>query len=571
MRRFFRGAVGRALFVALMVSGCESSTNRVEILTPPPAADRIIKIASSDEAVPPFRRIAESFGARKGLRFEIIPTQSAEIPRLIASGAVDAGVTAGGFPGTKGFFYVPFARDAIVFVASKDAGVSSLTTGQLRSIFKGEITDWGKVGGKPGPVNVVDRPEISITRRVLAGGLFRGNFPDARLGLLMENHELAVQAMRDLPGFVGFASMASVTTGQIPGVLLAVDGMQPLFTSAGQKTYPPRVEYGLLFRKDGPEAVRNLADYFLSPEGWHELATLGLSPASKDLSLATCHCRDREGIFDPAAGKSALMGTFTLAVVPELGTMEQENRYAMITQRIADRLGVRARLVHLPSYRQVLTEFSEGRADAAFVGSLVYGKLRRRLNVVPLARPESGEVSRYRGAIIVRRGTGLGTFADLKGKRFAYVPDTSAGELFPRSKVVEAGGAWPGFFSAVIKASSHHSGIELVLSGAADAAAVKDLVLRREQASSTLARNELVVLSTSDAFPENALVVAGSLGGKDRSVLLTMLLSLDKEKEGKEALRRLGADRMVPTTDEDYEAMYALARKIGYPLGGNGE
>jgi phosphonate transport system substrate-binding protein len=229
-------------------------------------------------------------------------------------------------------------------------------------------------------------------------------------------------------------------------------------------------------------------------------------------------------------------------------------------------LGVRARLVHLRSYGQVLNEFSEGRVDAAFVGSLVYGKLRRGMNVVPLARPESGGVSRYRGVIVVRRGTGFGTLADLKGKRFAYVSDTSAGELFPRAKVIEAGGAWPGFFSTVMNAPSHRSAINLVLSGAADAAAVKDLVLRREQAASTVARTELVVLSTSDLFPENALVIAGSFSEKDRSALRSLLLSLDGEKAGKEALRKLGADRMVPTADEDYAAMYALARKIRYPL-----
>ncbi|MEK6695539.1 MAG: PhnD/SsuA/transferrin family substrate-binding protein [Candidatus Deferrimicrobiota bacterium] len=570
MRRFFRGAVVGALFVsALYFSGCDASPPRVEILTPLPPEGVVLRIASSDEAAPPFRRIAEAFGARKGLRFEIIQTESVEIPGLLRSGAVAAGVTAGGLPagaGGSGLFYVPFAYDAIVFLASKETGVGSLTTAQLRGMFRGEITDWGEVGGKRGPVNVVDRPEISTSRRALSNGLFRGNFPNARRGLLMQNHELAVQAMQNLPGFVGFASMARVTTGQIPGVLLAVDGMRPLFTGAGEKRYPARVEYGLLFPKNAPAGVRDLADYLLSPEGWHELATLGLSPASKELSMATCHCRDREGTFDPPAGKSALAGTFTLAVVPELGAIEQENRYAAITQRIADGLGVRARLLHLQSYRQVLNEFSEGRIDAAFVGSLVYGKLRRRMNVVPLARPESGGVSNYRGVIVVRRGTGFGTFADLKGKRFAYVPDTSAGDLFPREKVIEAGGTWPGFFSTVVKAPSHQSAIDLVLSGAADAAAVKDLVLRREQAASTVARRELVVLSTSGPFPENALVVAVSLGEKDRSALRSMLLSLDKEKEGKEALRKLGADRMIPSTDEDYAAMYALARKIRYPL-----
>ena len=570
MRRFFRGAVVGALFVSpLHFFGCDASRTRVEILAPPPAEGVVIRIASSDEAAPGFQRIAEAFGIRKGLRFKIIQTQSAEIPGLLRSGAVDAGVTAAGLPtgaGSGGLSYIPFAHDAIVFLASKEAGVGSLTTAQLRGMFKGEITDWGEVGGKRGPVNVVDRPEISISRRVLADGIFRGDFPSAGRGVVMQTNELAIQAMQHLPGFLGFASMARVTTGRIPGVLLAVDGMRPLFTGAAEKRYPARVEYGLLFTKNAPAGVRGLADYLLSSEGWHELATQGLSPASKHLSMAACHCRDREGTFDPGAGKSALVGTFTLAVVPELDAIQQENRYAAITQRIADGLGVRARLHHLQSYRQVLDEFSEGRVDAAFVGSLVYGKLRRRMNVVPLARPESGGVSVYRGAIVVRRGSGFGTFADLKGKRFAYVPDTSAGELFPRAKVIEARGTWPGFFSTVTKASSHHSAVGLVLSGAVDGAAVKDLVLRRAQAASTVARRELVVLSTSDPFPENALVVAASLGEKDRSALRSLLLSLDKEKEGKEALRNLGADRMVPTSHEDYAAMFALAGKIRYPL-----
>ena len=42
-----------------------------------------------------------------------------------------------------------------------------------------------------------------------------------------------------------------------------------------------------------------------------------------------------------------------------------------------------------------------------------------------------------------------------------------------------------------------------------------------------------------------------------------------EETEGKEALRKLGADRMIPTTDEDYAAMYALSRKTRFPLGGD--
>jgi phosphonate transport system substrate-binding protein len=570
MNRLFRGAVAGAWFALLLpLFGCGPGSNRVEILDSPPSKAAVLRIAVSDEVFLPFRRLTDTFGIEKGCRIEIVSTESAQIPGLLRSGAVDAGVTAGGIPAdAAGFTYIPFARDRIVFLVSKEAGIDSLTTAQLRNMLRGEITDWKSVGGKPGPVHIVDRPVISTSRRALAKGLFRGDFPVASGGMLLQNNELAVQAMRNLPGFLGFVSMSVVTTGRLPGVPLTVDGMPPLLTGFRETRYPASIDYGILFTKNAPTGVRDLAEYLLSKKGGHALATQGMSPASMNFSMTTCHCRERERTFEPASGKSVLLGTFTIAVVPEFGAIEQENRYAAITQQIADGLGARARLLHLESYRQVLNEFSEGRVDAAFVGSLMYAKLHRRMNVVPLARPELGTVSRYRGLIIARRGTGARTFEDLKGKRFAYVPDTSAGELFSRASVNEAGGTWPGFFSEVIQASSHHSAIRLVLSGSADAAAVKDRVFLKEQASSQPAREELVVLSTSGYFPENAFVVAGTIGIKDRSSLQSTLLGLDRNKGGRDALHRLGADRMIPTSDEDYSEVYALSRKVRYPLGG---
>ena len=573
MIRLVRGAAAGALLAGtLLFPGCDSSPHRVEVLNAPPPAGKVIRIACSDEAVAPIRRIVDAFGSRKGLRFDIITTESAKIPDLLRTGSVDAGVATGGFPAgvtDNGFSYVPFAYDAIVFIASKDAGVGSLSTAQIRRILKGEITDWREVGGKRGPIGLVDRQEGSISRRALAVGVFGGDFPPARRSAPMRTNELAVRAMEGRPGFLGYGSLAGVTTGRIPGVALTVDGMHALFNGARDKGYPARVELGLVYLKTAGASVEEFTSFLLSQEGSHELGTEGLSPGPKDLSMGECHCRAREGMFNPPGPKSALLGTFTLAIVPELDAIDQENRYAAIAQRIADTLGVRSRLLHLRSYRQVLTEFSEGRVDAAFVGSLMYGKLRRRMNVVPIARPESGGVSHYRGVIVVRRESGLRTFDDLKGKRLALVPDTSAGDLYPRVLVDAAGGSWPGFFSALVKAPSHRSAIRMLLSGAVDAAAVKDLVLKREQASSGAARKELVTLSASDPFPENAFVVAAGIGDADRSRLRSMLLSLDRGKRGREALRKLGADRMIPTSDKDYAAVYALSRKVSYPLGGD--
>ncbi|MBW4458926.1 MAG: DUF4912 domain-containing protein [Nodosilinea sp. WJT8-NPBG4] len=51
----------------------------------------------------------------------------------------------------------------------------SLTFEQFAGMFRGEVTDWAEVGGEPGPIRFVDRPEDSDTRRSLSQyDVFRG-------------------------------------------------------------------------------------------------------------------------------------------------------------------------------------------------------------------------------------------------------------------------------------------------------------------------------------------------------------------------------------------------------------
>ncbi|PSN76683.1 phosphate ABC transporter substrate-binding protein, partial [filamentous cyanobacterium CCP4] len=51
----------------------------------------------------------------------------------------------------------------------------NLTFEQFARMFRGEITDWSEVGGEPGPIRFVDRPEDSDTRRSLSQyEVFRG-------------------------------------------------------------------------------------------------------------------------------------------------------------------------------------------------------------------------------------------------------------------------------------------------------------------------------------------------------------------------------------------------------------
>jgi phosphate transport system substrate-binding protein len=65
---------------------------------------------------------------------------------------------------------VPISRDKIAMVIGADNPFAgSLTIEQFAKIFRGEIKDWSEVGGSPGPIRFIDRPESSDTRQAFQG------------------------------------------------------------------------------------------------------------------------------------------------------------------------------------------------------------------------------------------------------------------------------------------------------------------------------------------------------------------------------------------------------------------
>ncbi len=68
----------------------------------------------------------------------------------------------------QGLVAVPLSRGKIaIVVGANNPFNGSITDQQFAKIFRGEITDWSQVGGSPGKIRVLDRPEISDTRQAL--------------------------------------------------------------------------------------------------------------------------------------------------------------------------------------------------------------------------------------------------------------------------------------------------------------------------------------------------------------------------------------------------------------------
>jgi phosphate transport system substrate-binding protein len=65
----------------------------------------------------------------------------------------------------KGLTQVPISREKIAIVVGADNPFTgNITFEQFAKIFRSEIKDWSELGGAPGPIRFIDRPETSDTR-----------------------------------------------------------------------------------------------------------------------------------------------------------------------------------------------------------------------------------------------------------------------------------------------------------------------------------------------------------------------------------------------------------------------
>jgi ABC-type phosphate transport system substrate-binding protein len=69
----------------------------------------------------------------------------------------------------QGLVETPISREKIAIIIGPDNRFKGdLTFEQFARMFRGEIKDWSEVGGAPGPIRFIDRPDFSDTRQALS-------------------------------------------------------------------------------------------------------------------------------------------------------------------------------------------------------------------------------------------------------------------------------------------------------------------------------------------------------------------------------------------------------------------
>ena len=278
--------------------------------------------------------------------------------------------------------------------------------------------------------------------------------------------------------------------------------------------------------------------------------------------LAVSGCSREE---KPSQAKVPPQKQFLIGLIPEQNIFKQLERYEPMAGYLSGKTGLRITLKIFPRYGNIIDNFRLAGMDGAFFGSFAYALAHTKLGVEVLARPLAlDNASTYHGLIFVRKDSGIKTFRDMKGKRFAFVDKaTTAGYLLPLAYFHSHGiSKWEGYLREFYFAGTHEDVVYDVLNNKADIGAAKNTVFNRLAKADPRISKELVILEKSPEVPENGLALRKDIDESLRIRMRDALLNMHLDPEGKKVLEQFGAQKFIETANADYAIVVKYAEEI---------
>jgi phosphonate transport system substrate-binding protein len=234
--------------------------------------------------------------------------------------------------------------------------------------------------------------------------------------------------------------------------------------------------------------------------------------------------------------------------------------YEYVARVAGERLGVETELVDGSGCDRFPLE-----GDVGFICGLPYVELASGAEppLVLLAAPVlSG--ARYGGRpiyfsdVIVRADSPVMSFAELRGRSWAYnEPHSHSGYSVTRAHLAAIGEPRH-FFGRVVEAGFHQRSIELVRTGEVDASAIDSQVLEIEMRDRPGLREELRIVETLGPSTIQPVVAARHLPARTRRELRGVLIDLGHTPEDREALDRGLVAGFEAVEDSDYDGIRAM-------------
>jgi phosphonate transport system substrate-binding protein len=248
-----------------------------------------------------------------------------------------------------------------------------------------------------------------------------------------------------------------------------------------------------------------------------------------------------------------------IAEVPVESAADYEARYAPFLDYLKQKLGIPVRLFVASDYTAVMVSQAQGQTHVAFYGPGSYVDAIEKANApieafVKEDSLRSGTV--YHSLILSKKGSGIKTLEDAKGKDFAFVdPESTSGFKVPMAYFcLEAKIKPKEYFKRVFFAGNHESVILGIAQGTIPVGVTWDtgisIATKKGQIKGI---EDFEVIWRSDPIPSSPWAYRKDLPEDLKEALRTAYLEYENTPEGQKWLEARGLKGFEPASDADYD------------------
>jgi phosphonate transport system substrate-binding protein len=266
------------------------------------------------------------------------------------------------------------------------------------------------------------------------------------------------------------------------------------------------------------------------------------------VSLALAVCLPVAALAAPAEWPKKL----TIGLIPTESSSHITDRYGDLAKYLEKKLGIPVELKTSTDYAGVIAAMQFKHVDVAYFGPKSYVEAAQRANAECFAMEvlEDGTLG-YHGIIITKKGSGINSVKDAKGKLWAFTdPNSTSGTLVPTVHFVKDLKLDPEkHFSKVIYSGSHEASILAVKGGKVDIASTNDLDLDRGNGKFWNKEKDFNIIWTSKLIPGSNMAYRKDIPESLKKALKEAFLTYH-DKAGMSKLKLKG---YVAVTDDVYD------------------
>ena len=292
------------------------------------------------------------------------------------------------------------------------------------------------------------------------------------------------------------------------------------------------------------------------------------------LMLVACadeKTKDRPASTQPATGvtpgpsQPAKPDRVRVTGIPDENPTELAREYGPMVKLLEAKLGVPVKYIPVTDYGAAVQALAAGKVDFAWLGGFTHVQARTMAEVVPLVMRDIDR--EFHSVFIASTRSGITDMAGLKGKKFAFGSKSStSGHLMPRHFLLREHKLDPNrdFDGAPVFSGAHDATAKMVESGKVHAGALNMQVWERMVSQGQVDTGKVSVLWKTPPYVDYVWTARAAVPESMRAAFAQTFLELDPDNpQHLPVLKRMGANKYVPATSTDFDAIEGVARAIG--------